>query len=158
MVRYDPATGLCDAVAAGEDAYEAEPAIALRLLGQALPDELYVADRAYCLGHIFGTLAERKAFYLVREHRGRIRTEALGRLVRRGRCATGTLSEQPVVVHDAHRGVTHRARRIVLRLDRPTEGGESEVVFLTNLPPEVPAAAWRTCTAGGGGSSGSSPS
>ena len=139
VVRYDPAAGLCDAVAAGEDAYEAEPAIALRLLEQASADELYVADRAYCLGHVFGTLAERQAFYLVREHRGRIRTEVLGPLVRRGRCAAGTLSEQPVAVHDAHRGVTHRARRVVLRLDRPTERGEAEIVLLTNLPPEVPA-------------------
>src|SRR5262245_18859056 len=56
VVCYDLATGLCEAAAAGEDAYEAEPAIALGLLARAMPGDLYVADRAYSLGHILGAL------------------------------------------------------------------------------------------------------
>ncbi|MBX6311767.1 MAG: transposase [Isosphaeraceae bacterium] len=35
--------------------------------------------------------------------------------------------------------MTQRVHRIVLRLDRPTENGEPEVVLLTNLPADIPA-------------------
>jgi hypothetical protein len=141
VVRYDPATGLCDAAAAGEDAYEAEPAIALQLLGRADPDDLYVADRGYSLGHVFGTLIARRASFLMREHRGQLRADAVGPPEPRGRCPTGELHEHLVDAHDAHREAVYRVRRVVVRLDTPTERGDSEVVLLTDLPPAVPAAA-----------------
>jgi hypothetical protein len=139
VVCYDPETGLCEVAAAGEGAYEAEPAVALGLLGGAAPGDLYVADRAYSLGHLIGALAGRSACLLAREHRGQVRVEELGPLVACGRCPTGAVFEQPVTVHDAHRGVAHRGRRLVVRLDQPTEDGEAGVVLLTNVPDDVPA-------------------
>ncbi len=140
VVRYDPATGLCDAAAASEDAYEAETAVARPLLERARPGDLYVADRAYGLGHVLGALIERGAHFLIREHRGQLRLDELGPPEPAGRVADGELSEHAADAHDAHRGAAHRVRRVVLRLDRPTRSGESEVVLLTNLPRSVPAA------------------
>jgi hypothetical protein len=140
VVCYDPETGLCEAAAAAEDAYEAEPALALRLLERAAPGDLYVADRAYSLGHLFGAAGARGAHLLAREHRGQARIDERGPLAPAGRCPTGAVFEQPVAVHDAHRRLSHRLRRIVVRLDEPTEGGDTEVALLTGLPDDVPAA------------------
>jgi hypothetical protein len=59
-----------------------------------------------------------------------------GTLRRCGRTETGEVFEQSVTVRDPE-GNVMQARRIVLRLDKPTRDGDTEMSVLTNLPKSV---------------------
>ena len=75
------------------------------------------------------------AFFLVRRHASTCRSSRSSRSESVGRCDAGEIFEQPIWVDDPEcEGRRYRLRRIVLRLDRPTREGETEIVLITNLP------------------------
>ena len=132
VVAYDLATGLVIDAVAGEDAYTSERELVRALLMTAGSDQLFVADRHYCTTEILFSVMDRRASFVIRQHenlRWRPRKEA--RAV--GRVATGEVWEQPIEVEDTDSGECRRMRRIVLKLDTPTDEGETEVVLLSNL-------------------------
>ena len=104
------------------------------------PGRLYIADRNFCVRSLLFRITAAPAFFLVRWHRSSLPFRATSRLHRRGRCRSGQIIEQTIEVSD-ETGVAHPLRRIVLKLDEPTRDGETEIVLITNLPAEVPAAA-----------------
>jgi hypothetical protein len=63
----------------------------------------------------------------------------VGKVRQRGRCETGVVSEQTIRIEDDS-GQVFRWRKITLTLDEPTRDGETEIVLITNLPRQVPAA------------------
>jgi hypothetical protein len=132
VAAYDPATGLVVAVAASEDAYTAERELAASLVASASPGELYVADRLYGTTAILFGLADRGAYFVVRQG-DLLRWRPLGMAEPLGRVATGMAREQRVEVEETATGRRVEMRRVILELDTPTEDGESEVVLLTNL-------------------------
>lgn len=62
--------------------------------------------------------------------------QAVGRRRRIGRVPTGTLDEQDVELREGRdaNAATLRVRRITVALDQPTEGGDTEIHLLTDLP------------------------
>lgn len=91
---------------------------------------------------MFG-LFRRGAFFVVRQHAATLTYRFEGRRRRVGRCETGTLYEQTLVLTDpqaiAGEESELRIRRITLQLDTSTEAGDGEIHLLTNLPPKVRA-------------------
>src|SRR5512135_1052681 len=79
------------------------------------------------------------AFFLIRRHQKDLPFTPLGELVPVGRCATGEVFEHRIRVEDPEGGEPQVMRRVVLRLDKPTRGGETEIELVTNLPAEVSA-------------------
>jgi hypothetical protein len=147
LALYEPASGLILAVVLEEDGHAQE-----RSLLDPLPIEpghLYIADRNFCLRTFLFRIQRAGAFFLVRRHAQNLPYQELTPLRPEGRCATGMAFEQAIAVEDPESpGVSHRLRRIVLELDRPTREGDTQIVLVTNLPDEVPAIA--CCDAYGG--------
>jgi hypothetical protein len=137
VFAFDPSRRLCVDVSASEDAYAGEALVAQPLFERARPGEVYVADRAYCSLKVFRTLQARGANFVVRESNGGPQVAPAGRLRKIGRTATGVVHEQPVDVGPP--GKSLRLRRVVVRLDRPTRKGETEVRLLSDLSADVEA-------------------
>ena len=137
VVAYDWATGVCYAAAASEDAYTSERVLVQNILAQADTHDLFVMDRHYCTTAVFQAISSRQAHFVVREHIGNLRCRELSKPRYLGRVETGKVSEQKLEVEDTQTGETHLVRRLILRLDTPTEDGETEIQLVTNLPAKV---------------------
>ena len=145
LAVYEPASGLITELILREDAHTQERALLDRIPIE--PAALYIADRNFCVRSLLSRIAAAEAFFLVRWHRSTLPFRATSRLHRRGRCRSGEVLEQTVEVDDGAGGV-RPLRRIVLELDEPTREGETEIILMTNLPAEVPAAACCAAYAG----------
>jgi hypothetical protein len=132
VAAYDLATDLVVDAAASEDAYTSERELVRSLLAVAMAYQLFVADRHFCTTEILWAIMDRQAFFVIRQHTS-VRWHPLKEAVAVGRVASGEVREQPIEVEDTGSGQRRRMRRIVLKLDTPTEDGDTEIALLTNL-------------------------
>jgi IS4 transposase len=138
LVVREAATGLVTAVVCCEDAYTQERALVERVLPRVAARDVWIADRNFCTGNFLWAVVARKAFFLVRQHRSTLTVIAQRARRRSGRTATGVVYQQRVQVRDGQ-GRQRWLRRVILVLDRPTRGGDTELHLLTNLPVRVGA-------------------
>jgi hypothetical protein len=139
IVQFDLATKLCVDAVASQDAYASEQKLAQVLYERAAPNDLQVCDRHFSTTQAFLALRQRQAFLLVREHLPQLILRTLGRAKKVGRVETGLVYEQAVELTDGKTGVTIQVRRIAIKLDQPTESGDTDIHLLTNLPVRVSA-------------------
>ena len=139
VVQFDPATELCLQATCSRDAYASEQTLAEAMYEGANPGDLFVADRHFATTKAFLKLQKQRAYLLVREHLPQLILKPQGKLRKIGRCATGMVWEQPVELTDKQSGQTIRVRRIVVKLDSPTDNGDTEIRLLTNLPKRIGA-------------------
>jgi IS4 transposase len=142
LVLLDPQLRLVLDVIPCEDAYVQER----RLLDQILPSfeegDLAIADRNFCCTRFVFGLRRRKAAFLVRQHASTLDGKRLlGKRKRVGRCQSGMVYEQELEIRnaaepDAERQVM-RVRRITVKLDQPTEAGDTVIHLVTNVPSEA---------------------
>ncbi len=132
VAAYDLATGLVIDAAASEDAYTSERELVRALLAAPACHDLFVADRHFCTTAILFAIMDRQAWFVIRQHE-HLRWRPLKPMWRVGRVATGEVWEQPIEVEETDTGACRRVRRIILKLDTPTEEGDTEVVLLSNL-------------------------
>jgi IS4 transposase len=132
LVVLDPQLGLVTDVFPCEDGHAQERALLGPVLDSVQEGELWLEDRNFCtLGWLFGVVRRRQAHVLVREHKG-LPWTAVDELHAVGRVATGEVFEQSVEVSNEE-GSVLRLRRILIRLDKPTRDGDTEVALLTDL-------------------------
>jgi hypothetical protein len=133
VVAYDLATGVVVDAMASEDAYTSERELVRSILAAAEPHQLFVADRHFCTTEILFTIMDHRASFVIRQHDNNLRWQPRGpeRVV--GRVATGEVWEHEIEVEDTTTRERRRLRRIVLRLDVPTDEGETEIALLSNL-------------------------
>lgn len=134
VVQFDLATGLCVDAVAALDAYASEQFLAQTLYERTEPNDVLVCDRHFCTTQAFLQVHQHKGFLLVREHLPQLILRPIGRAEKTGRVETGVVFEQPVELTDGRNGETIQVRRVVIKLDQPTESGDSEIRLLTNLP------------------------
>jgi IS4 transposase len=135
LVVLDPQLGLVSDVFPCEDGHAQERALLGPVLGSVQEGELWVEDRNFCtLGWLSGVVRRRRAHVLVREHKG-LPWAAVDGLRDIGRVETGAVFEQAVEVTDEG-GAVLRLRRILIKLDKPTRDGDTEVALLTDLTAE----------------------
>ena len=132
VVAYDLTTRLVVDAVASEDAYTSERDLVKPILAAARPMDLLVADRHYCTTDILFEVMDRRAFFVVRQHTN-LRWRPLKEAERIGRVATGEVWEQPIEVEETEQGQCRRLRRIILKLDQPTEEGDWEIALVSNL-------------------------
>ena len=138
LAIYEPISGLVLDVILAENAHTQERA----LLDQVPiePGQLWIIDRNFCVRTFLFRIVRTDAFFLVRWHSSTMPFKPIKPLRSAGRCDTGEIFEQPIWVDDPEcKGRRYRLRRIVLRLDKPTRDGETEIILITNLPKSVPA-------------------
>lgn len=134
LVFYDPRYDLIEEVIPCEDAYTQERALLPEALSRIAADECIIADRNFCtLGFSFG-VADRRACFVIRQHR-RLPFVPTGPRVPAGTDERGrAVFEQPGVIEEPGTGRTLALRRITVALETPTKDGHKELHVLTNLP------------------------
>ena len=135
LVVYDPDTTLVTDIVACEDAHAQERSAMAPLLACAQPGQLWIADRNFCTHTIAQGWHDAKANFIVREHAKHPRLIHQGAWAPCGRVDTGELHEQAICVQDGQAPW----RRIELRLDTPTDAGDTVIGLWSNLPAEVSA-------------------
>lgn len=135
LVVYDPDLDLVTDLAACEDAYESERTGVLPLLGSARPGQLWMADRHFCTRAILQSLQQARADFIVRQDARHPLIVHEGSWHDQGRVKTGWVREQAIRVDEGQ----VPWRRLELRLDRPTESGESVLWLWSNLPAGIGA-------------------
>jgi hypothetical protein len=133
VAAYDLATGLVVDAVASEDAYTSERELVRSILAVAESGQLFVADQHFCTTEILFSIMDRRAFFVIRQHVNNLRWHPLGPEVVVGRVATGEVREQPIEAEDTRSHQRRRMRRIVLKLDVPTDDGDTEIALLSNL-------------------------
>jgi hypothetical protein len=121
------------------DGHAQERAILPQVYPTVEPGDLWVADRNFCTAEFLGELAARGACFVIRRH-GNMAVRPTGDRVRVGRCDTGTVYEQPVVVTTPG-GTDLWLRMVSVELDKPTRDGDPVLTVLANLPASVDAVA-----------------
>jgi hypothetical protein len=136
LVVLDPQLGLAVDAFLTPDGHAQERSLLDDVLRAVRALDLWIADRNFCTLKFLFAIAEREAFFLMRQH-GKIQGRLLGERRYVGRSSTGEVYEQAIELD--YGGRTRTLRRITVELDQPTRDGERVLHLLTNLPAEVSA-------------------
>jgi IS4 transposase len=130
LVILDPDRILIEDVVCCEDGHAQERS----LVGQIEIErrDLFIDDRNFCTLMFLFQIMQRKAYFITRQH-GRMPWEPAGKSRRVGRCSTGTVYEQMILLRNTETGKTTYVRRITVKLSTPTRDGDTEIHILTNL-------------------------
>jgi IS4 transposase len=140
LVVWDADLGMIADVYCCEDSYTQERRMALEVLDNVEPGELWIADRNFCTAAFLWQIRESQAFFLIRRHAANVRFRPSGRERRIGLTKTGVVYETPIVIEDDFGG-EFAARLVRVELKSPTRDGDKSIELLTNLPAEVTALA-----------------
>lgn len=130
LVVLDPVRRLAVDIFPCEDGHAQERRLFNQVLESVEAHQLWMADRNMCTQQFLCQLAAREAKFVIREHKSLPQT-LLGQEVSAGKVEAGELFEQFVEIQFGGEVIT--ARRVILRLLKPTRHGDSEIVVLTNL-------------------------
>lgn len=131
LVILNPVLGIITDVFPCEDGHAQERAILKEVLDTIHPQDLWVADRNFCVNSFLWEIAECQAFFLIRQHQ-QIPLQEVSSFKKVGRIETGKVFEQTVLIQKES-GQSLTIRRIKLVLDQPTRDGEAEIYLLSNL-------------------------
>lgn len=121
-----------------EDGHAQERSLLPGLLKRIRAMTVTVADRNFCTTQFLFGIKRRSACFIIRQHASTLTWKRIGRRKRIGRIETGVVFEQKIELAQGEQ--TWRIRRITIRLDTPTENGDTEIHLLTNLPQKVATA------------------
>jgi IS4 transposase len=135
LVVYDPDRTLVTDIVACEDAHAQERSAMAPLLQCAQPGQLWMADRNFCTHTIVQGWHDAKSSFIVREHARHPRLIDEGEWLACGPVDSGQVYEQAICVQQGQAPW----RRVELRLDTPTEAGDTVIRLWSNLPAEISA-------------------
>lgn len=118
-----------------EDAYAQERSLLDAVVAILQAKDCLVADRNFCTTDFLFGIAERNAFFVIRQHGTTLNGKRLlGQRRRVGSCPGGQVYEQAMEIDDPATEKTLTVRRITVVLDEPTRNAEQEIHILTNVP------------------------
>ena len=128
---YDPRLHLPIDVFPCEDGHAQERSLLKTVLETIDTNDVWIADRNFCVVEFTCNINNRSAWFIIREH-SKYPFEIIGKEKYIGRIETGSVYEQPVQVHD-EAGETYTFRRIRVKLKNEARNGETEIFIITNL-------------------------
>ena len=136
VAKYDHQTDLfCNAYSL-ECAHALENTVFDRVIDDARPGEVYLADRMYCTkAALFGLMRVDSCFVI--RQRMSFTITPLGQRKKIGQTETGIVFEQNVEI--TYEGTSRTIRRVTVELFSPTRSGENVVHLFSNLPDSVDA-------------------
>lgn len=139
LVVLDPALKQVIRVVPCEDAHTQERELIPQLHDSIERNDVWVADRNFCVIDWMAELHDRRAYFVIRRHR-QVTVESAEEWSREVETATGWVSERRATV--TRGGEWELGVRVVrVRLKSPTRDGEGVVEILTNLPRSASAVA-----------------
>jgi len=139
LVVLEPGLMLATHMIPCEDAHAQERSLFDQVLALVEARDLWIADRNFCTFGFLDGIHLRQGAFVIRHHAG-MPPASSGYLQPCGRCDTGDVFEQDVTVIN-HARMKMTLRRVVVRLDKPTQDGDQEIAILTDLAPGVASAA-----------------
>jgi IS4 transposase len=136
LVVMDPELDLACDVFLTPDGHAQERSLLNEVLPTVREKDLWIADRNFCTLKFLFEIADKKAFFLIRQH-GTIQGHLKGKRRFVGESSTGKVYEQTLEL--THAGQTRRVRRITIELLEPTRDGDVVLHLLTNLPEDIHA-------------------
>jgi IS4 transposase len=134
LVVLDPQLRLAIDVFPCEDGHAQERSLLGDVLSSVQANDLWMADRNMCtLGFLFG-LQQHQATFVIRQHGG-LPYHALDELRSVGTSNTGVVFEQYIELEFESQRM--QVRRIVVKLNQPTQDEDTEIAILTTLAPTV---------------------
>lgn len=133
LVVLDPSSMLVEAMIPCEDGHAQERSLTAEILALVRPRQVWLDDRNFCTMRLLFGIADRKSCFITRQHATNLRWKAAGARKRVGRCSTGMVYEQRILLTNDD-GETRFVRRITVVLDDYTRDGDSELHIVTNLP------------------------
>ncbi|BBO93374.1 IS4 family transposase [Desulfosarcina ovata] len=131
LVVYDPMLHLPIDVFPCEDGHAQERSMLKTVLETIVADDVWIADRNFCVVEFTCGIDKRDAWFIIREH-GNYPFELIGKGKYIGKIETGAVYEQPIRVRD-EAGEEHPFRRIRVKLKGETRDGDTEILIITNL-------------------------
>jgi IS4 transposase len=138
LVVYDPDTRLVVDVVPCEDGHAQERTLVPAVIGTVKKGQLWIADRNFSTKAIMADIHRAGGAFLIREHGASPNPTELGVARRKEQTDSGEIYEQTVEIA-LEDGARIALRRIEVRLNTPTEDGETVIRLLTNLPRELAA-------------------
>jgi hypothetical protein len=135
LVVFDPELGIAVDVFPCEDGHAQERSLLSAVADTIQPQDLYIADRNFCVLDFLFQFPQKSACFVIRQH-GNTPYKPLTSLEFMGKSATGDVFEQRVEI-TAPDGETLQVRRVVVELNTPTRNGDNRLILLTNLPEET---------------------
>jgi hypothetical protein len=141
LVVLDPALMLATHMIPCEDAHAQERSLFMQVLPLVTAGDLWIADRNFCTVSFLCGILQAGGFFILRQH-GNFPLASSDELRSSARCSTGEVFEQSVTfLSQDTEPIELRLRRIVVRLDKPTQDGDTEIALLTPVPAEDASAA-----------------
>lgn len=134
LVVFDAELGIALDVFPCEDGHAQERALLSAVAETIQAQDLWIADRNFCVLDFLFTLSQKSAYFVIRQH-GNTPYKPLTPLRFVERSTTGDVFEQTVELTAA--GQTFQVRRVVVELEKPTRNGDKQLILLTNLPQET---------------------
>lgn len=131
LVVYDPVLRIPTDVFPCEDGHAQERSLLDDVLKTVKKDDLWVADRNFCVVSFTCGIADKKACVIFRQH-GNLPYTILGKEKYIGKIETGRVYEQPIMVVDEN-DKEHKFRRIRVCLKKETRDGDKNIFLITNL-------------------------
>jgi len=131
LVVLEPDLMLATHMIPCEDAHAQERSLFGQVLLLVTVGDLWIADRNFCTVGFLCGIIQAGGFFIIRQH-GNFPIASSEELRPCGRCSTGDVFEQNVTFLNEN-GATVKLRRIVVRLDKPTQDGDVEIALLTNV-------------------------
>jgi Transposase DDE domain len=135
LVVFDPELGIAGDVFPCEDGHTQERALLGEVVETVRANDIWVADRNFCVLEFLFKIHREGAFFVIRQH-GNTPYKALSELQFCAGSATGAVFEQPVELISGT-GERMTVRRVVVELDNPTRNNDKFLVILTHLPLEA---------------------
>jgi IS4 transposase len=136
LVVMDPELGVAREAFVTPDGHANERTLLDDVLQTVSEKELWLADRNFCTLKFLFQIADKRAFFLIRQH-GSIQGKLKGSRRFVGESSTGKVYEQDIEL--TYDGKTRTIRRITVELLQATRDGDMVLHLLTNLPEEVSA-------------------
>jgi hypothetical protein len=138
LVVLDPVLMLAVDMFPCTDGHAQERSLLPEVLETVAAGEVWIADRNFCTTGFLSGIAERQAYFVIRQHGGSLNYELVGTRRKVGRTETGTVYEQQMHIQRPGNAPLV-VRRVTLQLDQPTSNGDDEIHVLTNLPATIAA-------------------
>ncbi len=114
-----------------EDGHAQERSLLPDVLETVEAGDLWIGDRNFCTQEFLIGIANKQASFIIRQHQN-LPWFATNELIYQGQSEGGEVFSQDVTLE--YSGTKLNCRRIVIKLEKPTRDGETEIAILTNLP------------------------
>ena len=134
LVVYDPSLRIPLDVVPCEDGHAQERSLLQQVLPGVEKDDVWIADRNFCVSSFLFEIDARGAYFIIRQH-GNLPYTPIGKEKAAGSIDGAKVFEQDIVV--TYSGKECKFRRIRIELEKPTRDGDKEIFVITSLPRRI---------------------